>query len=63
MRVIPIKHYDGKIPAGYGIRDFVRFDQNEENTYGVLYSGERISVEEHLFSVIANNNTKFCFRD
>jgi len=48
MRVIPPKYYDGKIPSGYGKSDFFRFDQDSEDTYGVLYSGERINVNSLL---------------
>ena len=44
MRVIPPKYYEGKIPTGYGKKDFFRFDQDNEDTYGVLYSGERVKV-------------------
>lgn len=48
MRVIPPKYYNGKIPSGYGKKDFFRFDQDNEDTYGVLYSGERINVNSLL---------------
>jgi len=53
MRVIPPKYYNGKIPEGYNLKDFFRFDQDDEDTYGVLYSGERINV----------NHTKFFARE
>ena len=33
-----------EIPEGYSLKDFFRFDQDDEDTYGVLYSGERIDV-------------------
>jgi len=51
MRVIPPKYYEGKIPSGYGKKDFFRFDQDSEDTYGVLYSGERINVNHSSASV------------
>lgn len=44
MRVIPPKFYTGLIPEGYEKKQFFRFDQDNEDTYGVLYSGERINV-------------------
>jgi len=51
MRVIPPKYYNGKIPEGYSLKDFFRFDQDNEDTYGVLYSGERINVNHIKFFV------------
>ena len=44
MRVIPPKQYTGKLPDEYSLKDFFRFDQDGADTYGVLYSGERINV-------------------
>ena len=44
MRVIPPKYYEGKIPDGYEKKQFFRFDQNDSETFGVLYSGERVNV-------------------
>lgn len=46
MRVIPPKQYTGKIPEGYNLKDFCRFDQSDGETFGVLYSGERVNVNE-----------------
>ena len=44
MRVMPPKYYNGKIPDGYEKKQFFRFDQRNGETYGVLYSGERINI-------------------
>ena len=44
MRVIPPRYYNDKIPEGYEKKEFFRFDQNNGETFGVLYSGERIDI-------------------
>ena len=46
MRAIPPKQYAGKLPEGYDLKDFFRFDQVDGECFGVLYSGERINVNE-----------------
>lgn len=46
MRVIPPKYYKGELPEGYILKDFFRFDQVDGECFGVLYSGERINVNE-----------------
>lgn len=46
MRIIPPMHYVGKIPEGYLKKDFFRFDEVQDGTYGVLYSGEKVNVNE-----------------
>ena len=46
MRVIPPNYYSGKIPDGYEKKQFFRFDSKDGETYGVLYSGERINVNQ-----------------
>lgn len=51
MRVIPIKQYKGKLPEGYAIKDFIRFDEADGECYGVLYSGERVNINSKPVSV------------
>jgi len=44
VRIIPPKHYTGKIPDGYKKKQFFKFEQNGSITFGVLYSGEKIRI-------------------
>jgi len=46
MRVIPPNYYTGIIPEGYTKSDFFRFDETSDGVYGVLYSGDKVDVNE-----------------